>query len=207
MRDALHVAGVLAALSICTTAAQAAGAAPTLQNSATNAQGMTTIVSTLGTDPANPYDSSSGDGIAGASSALGFIQHHAVPFTPDHNYSVKAINLALGHISGVNGVSVSLNADNAGAPGAVLKKGRITGLPRFGTCCTIVSLAISGTPVTAGVQYWVVVKTDKTTADTYDAWDYNNIGAVGPYALYNGEGGWVVVSGQLTAFSVVGKRQ
>jgi len=45
---------------------------------------------------------------------------------------VRQVTIAVGCVSGTNGVYVSLNADNGGVPGAMIKKGNITDLPPFG---------------------------------------------------------------------------
>ena len=52
----------------------------------------------------------------------------------------------------------------------------------------------------------MVVKTDKRSADTWDAWNMNNTGAQGTFAFNTGTG-WQATSGPLSAFGVYGKKQ
>jgi hypothetical protein len=163
------------------------------------------IVNTFNSDAENAYNCCSGWTISAVGSIVGAQQDVAMPFTPSNNYAVKTITVAVGYVAGTNGVTVSLNADAGGLPGAVLRKGALTGLPVFGTCCTTVSIGGKGTPLTAGTQYWVVVKTDKKTADTWDAWNQNNIGLSGPFAFDNGTG-WQLTTGTTAAYSVLGKK-
>lgn len=204
----------LIALSIASTSAFAAGAAPqvttiapsgfvSVQARVPDYDVAATIVSTFNSDTANLYDCCQGWTISSEDSIVGARQDVAMPFTPGKNYAVKKITVGVGYVAGTNGVYVSLNADNGGVPGAVIKKGNPTGLPTFGTCCATVSIGGGGAPVTAGTQYWVVVKTTKKQPDTWDAWNINNIGASGPFAFNTGSG-WQTTSGTLGAFSVKG---
>lgn len=166
--------------------------------------GAKEIYSNFNTDVDNAYDCCNGWTVSAVGSILGFRQDVAMPFTPAKNYTVKTINVAVGWVAGTNGAAISLNEDSGGVPGAVIKKGSVTGLPTFGTCCVTASIGAKGAPVVAGTQYWVVVKTDKKTADTWDAWNFNNIGAAGTFAFDSGTG-WQLTSSTLGAFSVVGK--
>lgn len=166
--------------------------------------GLKDIVNTFNSDPNNAYDCCNGWTVSAAGSITGFQQDVAMPFTPDKNYAVKTITVAVGYVAGTNGATVSLNADAGGLPGAVIKKGVVTGLPTFGTCCVTASINGKGAPVTAGTQYWVVVKTDKKSADTWDAWNMNTIGASGAFAFNTGTG-WQLTSGPTSAYSVTGK--
>lgn len=220
MKVAFTVLGCLAALSMFSASAQATNAVATPDGRTTisagsfsgpvvprqfmHTQGMKVIADTFNSDPNNAYDCCSGWTVSATGSILGFQQYVAMPFTPDKNYSVKTITVAVGYVAGTNGATVSLNADAGGLPGAVIKKGALTGLPVFGTCCTTVSMGAKGSAVTAGTQYWVVVQTDKKTADTWDAWNYNNVGMSGAFAFDPGTG-WVLTSGPTSAYSVLGK--
>jgi hypothetical protein len=168
--------------------------------------GGKTIYSTYNSDVNNLYDCCSGWTISSEGSIVGARQDVAMPFTPSNNYAVKAITAAVGYVAGTNAVTISLNADAGGLPGAVLRKATVTGLPAFGGCCVTASIGGKGTPVTSGTQYWVVVKTDKKSPDTWDAWNLNNTGAQGTFAFNTGTG-WQATSGPLAAFSVSGKKQ
>jgi hypothetical protein len=188
-----------------TTIATGAGAAAVLPRQSLGVDGLKEIYSTYNTDPNNAYDCCSGWTISAEGSVVGARQDVAMPFTPSANYAVKTISVAVGYVTGTNGVTVSLNADAGGVPGGVIKKGHVTGLPTFGTCCVTVSIGTKGSPVNAGTQYWVVVKTDKKTPDTWDAWNMNNVGLQGTFAFNTGTG-WQASSGPLGAFNVVGKK-
>lgn len=165
--------------------------------------GTTEIYSTFNTDVDNAYDCCGGWTVSAVGSILGFRQDVAMPFTPAADGEVRAIHAAVGWVTGTNGVAISLNADSGGMPGAAIKKGSVTGLPVFGNCCVTASI-IGGAPVTAGTQYWVVVRTNKQSADTWDAWNYNNIGLAGTFAFNTGTG-WQLSSSSLSAFNVVGR--
>lgn len=168
--------------------------------------GLKEIYSTFNTDPDNAYDCCNAWTISAVGSIVGSLQDVAMPFTPSANYTVTAINVAVGYVTGTNGVAITLNADAGGVPGAAIKKGTVTGLPSFGSCCATASIGggADGAPVTAGTQYWVVVKTNKMSPDTWNAWNFNNVGARGTFAFNQG-GGWQLASDVLSAFSVMGK--
>ncbi|MFZ5550446.1 MAG: hypothetical protein ACOZJX_17255 [Pseudomonadota bacterium] len=216
MKEAFPLLSTLSALVVFSSAALAgAGATPdrTFIDAQTTAPvtarqlqlplGTTEIYSTFNTDLDNAYDCCGGWTVSAVGSILGFRQDVAMPFTPAADGEVRAIHAAVGWVTGTNGVAISLNADAGGMPGAAIKKGSVTGLPTFGTCCVTASI-IGGAPVTAGTQYWVVVRTNKQSADTWDAWNYNNIGLAGTFAFNTGTG-WQLSSSSLSAFNVVGR--
>jgi hypothetical protein len=188
-----------------TTIAAGAMTAPVMPRQSLGIDGLKEIYGTYNTDTNNAYDCCSGWTISSEGSIVGARQDVAMPFTPSANYAVKTITAAVGYVAGTNGVTISLNEDAGGLPGAVIKKGVVTGLPAFGSCCVTVSIGAKGSPVNAGTQYWVVVKTDKKTPDTWDAWNMNNIGMQGTFAFNTGAG-WQASSGPLSAFSVLGKK-
>lgn len=216
MKEAFPLLSTLAALAISSTSALAGpGAAPdrTFIDAQSAARvtarqpqlplGTTEIYSTFNTDVDNAYDCCGGWTVSAVGSILGFQQDVAMPFTPAADGTVRAIHAAVGWVTGTNGVAISLHADAGGLPGAALKKGSVTGLPVFGTCCVTASI-IGGAPVAAGTQYWVVVRTNKQSADTWNAWNYNNLGLAGTFAFNTGTG-WQLSSSSLSAFNVVGR--
>jgi hypothetical protein len=188
-----------------TTIAPGAAAAAVMPRQSLGVEGLREIYGTFNTDPNNAYDCCSGWTVSAEGSIVGARQDVAMPFTPNANYAVKTINVAVGYVAGTNGATVSLNADAGGVPGAVIQKGMVTALPTFGSCCVTVSIGGKGSPVNAGTQYWVVVKTSKKTADTWDAWNMNNVGMQGPFAFNTGTG-WQATSGPLSAFNVLGRK-
>lgn len=223
MKEAFKVLACVAALTLCSAQALAGGAgavatpdgrtviaagssnAPVVQRKI-KPFGVKEIYSTFNTNPDDAYNCCSGWTISAVGSIVGSLQDVAMPFTPDANYTVLAVDVAVGYVAGTNGVAITINEDAGGVPGAAIKKGTVTGLPSFGSCCVTATIGggAGGAPVTAGTQYWVVVKTNQVSWDTWNAWNHNNVGHVGTFA-YNTGAGWQVASDLLSAFSVMGK--
>lgn len=221
MRQAMVILGSLAAAIGISTVAYAADVVQTADGQITTASetsalqraqlpaanaGLKTFYSTFSAGPSNAYDAASGwTVVAEAASPFGQ-QHVAMAFTPSESGVVKTIHVAVGYMGGNNGVTVSLNSDAQGVPGTVLHKADVIDLPQFGTCCLTSSFSTKkGARLTAGTQYWVVVKTGKKTANTSAAWNHNNAGFVGTVAFDKGSG-WLARSGSVSAaFSVLGK--
>jgi hypothetical protein len=133
--------------------------------------GLVTIFSNLAAKyPKGQYWCCSGYNVMGPSQGE---QWMAAAFTPAADHTVTTIEVAVGYSQGkTNGVVLSLNSDNNGVPGKALKTWNASGLPRFGTCCTLVVKSDSaGIPVSAGKQYWVVLSTNSHELDTVDAWN------------------------------------
>jgi hypothetical protein len=133
--------------------------------------GLVTIFSNLAAKyPKGEYWCCSGYNVMGPAQGE---QWMAAAFTPAADHTVTTIEVAVGYSQGqTNGVVISLNRDNSGVPGKALKTWNASGLPRFGTCCTLVAKSDSaGIPVSAGKQYWVVLSTNSHESDTVDAWN------------------------------------
>ena len=133
--------------------------------------GLVTIFDNLAAKyPKGQYWCCSGYNVMGPSQGE---QWMAAAFTPAADRTVTTIEVAVGYSQGkTNGVVFSLNSDNNGVPGKALKTWNASGLPRFGTCCTLVVKSDSaGIPVSAGKQYWVVLSTNGHELDTVDAWN------------------------------------
>ncbi|MBQ0934453.1 choice-of-anchor R domain-containing protein [Ideonella paludis] len=198
---------ILVAVGICGSALATNAAATEPQQrprEVTHQQGLEEFVNTFNPNAAWAYDGGA-FGVSGVDSMLGR-EHAAMAFNPSKSYAVKAITVAVGYQFGTNGATVSLNSDAAGAPGAVLYQAAITDLPNLGTCCVTSMVKVKRkVNVTAGNQYWIVVKTGKKTADTGAGWNLNSIGAVGTFAVDFGDG-WQVHNGQTAAYSVSGTR-
>lgn len=161
------------------------------------------IYSNFNRDTAHKYDAG-GWSVVGPSTGFGE-QDMAMPFTPEQDATVTKVNVAVSLMSGTDGVSVGIYEDGGAVPGPFLKRRTVDGLPAFGGCCAVVSAHFSpGVPVTAGTKYWVVVRTNTRTTDTYAVWHHNSAGVVGPFAYRRG-GEWLVFpSGTPSAFSVLG---
>lgn len=135
--------------------------------------GLKTIYSNLGTGR-KVYNDSTSWTIGGAGSPVGQMWV-AEPFTPASDATVTRLKVAVGYVTGTNGVSIALANDKEGVPGKFLKQWFKTGLPNGGTCCVLqVENDVAGIPVKGGVQYWVVVKTSAKTNDTWDDFDFSN---------------------------------
>jgi len=154
-------------------------------------------------DGSNVYDCCIGLTVAGRASIVGRSAVTANAFEPGDNYTVTGIALALTHAAAPNIYNVSLNADNAGVPGAVLREWTVTNLAWFGTCCGVVVVrSWSALPITQGTRYWVVASTE--SHNTLGAWNLNSRGAVGPVAQQV-DGTWVPFGYVQGALAVYGK--
>ena len=147
-----------------------------------------------------------GYNVMGPNSGVG-VQWMAAAFTPSANHTVTQIDVGAGFSQGAtNGIVLSLNLDKNGKPGKALKTWNISGLPRFGACCVVISGTDAGISITGGKQYWVVLKTDKTELDTVDGWNFDDTDQVNSVTLasYSGTKWTVFQTTQGVAFAVRG---
>jgi hypothetical protein len=138
--------------------------------------GLVKIFSNLASEyPNGEFWCCTGYNIMGPSSGIGE-QWMAAAFTPHANHTVTKISVAVGYSQGTtNGAVLSLRQDNNGAPGKTLKGWTLSALPVFGTCCALAEASDpSGIPVSAGQQYWVVLRTNANQLDTVDAWNVDD---------------------------------
>lgn len=140
----------------------------------------------------NSYNCCSGWTIGGSGSPVGLVED-AQLFTSLVSGNANQITVALGFAAGDNGATISLWTDAGGAPGSNLS-GFITAPPApvFGTCCQFTSVTFAGVPITAGQQYFVVIEADNTT---WDAWNWNDTGAIGQLDQNSGSG-WNQFAGE-----------
>lgn len=177
-------------------------ALPIGQPHAAKIDSLTEIYSNFNSDDTNLYDCCAGWTVSTRDSVVHARFFVAMPFTPAANGSVRKVVLGTGWVSGLNAVNVSLRADDGGLPGELLKRYVATSLPAFGTCCETVTMMAKGVPVTAGMTYWVVVR---GTADTWAAWNFNTVGASGPFAFKtDAMSRWQSTADVLGAFRVLG---
>lgn len=128
----------------------------------------------------------------------------ASAFTPAKTARLHRIYIAVGFVAGaVNGVTVKLAKDAAGLPGAVMETWNLAALPAFGAGCpTDVAVSVRRPTLKKKVQYWLIARTNAATVGTWDAWNLNSIGDVGPLAS-NAGAGWVAAGMQTRgAFAV-----
>lgn len=167
--------------------------------------GLTTIAGNLSKYQNGVFFCCYGFTISGPTSIIGSTYWAAVPFTPTANSTVKKVEVAVGYVTGTNGVTVSVNADAGGVPGAQLAGGNFTGLENYGDCCQlVVASGHGGVAVNQGTQYWVVVSTSSGTSDTWDAWAFNSTDMrLFPIAGYN-NGVWSAGQNLLPGYAVLG---
>jgi hypothetical protein len=146
--------------------------------------------------------------IGGAKSKIGK-QWLAAPFVPAAARSATKVSLALTWSTGPNhALQVALATDVRNHPGKELWHARIApGLPTFNHCCTLQTIALAKpVALTAGVRYWIVVRTTPSALKTVDNWQNNITGAGGLISTNNGKGwGDAKLGTGLPAFAVYGK--
>lgn len=124
--------------------------------------------------PKGLFNKVAGRPVTGSANLIGYPQYWiGAAFTPAADVSVKRVQVAVSSANGTNAGVVALYDDNAGVPGNVLKAWHMSDLPAYGSCCTVTVKNATGVPLVGGHQYWVVVKTDNTSQDTYLSWNYN----------------------------------
>ena len=149
------------------------------------------------------YNSSRGLTISGTQSTPGFIEWGEA-FTPHARFDLAEIRMALGWVTGVNGVTVSLDTNNGSGPGTPLASWSFVGLPQFGTTNSIVHTMTfaNGIVLQPGQTYWLV--TAPFAANTQAVWNLNSTGVVGLGAVNFGNV-WLTTTGPSGAFEVLGK--
>ncbi|MGH9500795.1 MAG: hypothetical protein ACRD3L_16760 [Terriglobales bacterium] len=175
---------------------------------ADNDAGLTAIAGNLSKYPNGVFFCCYGFTISGPNSVIGATYWVGVPFTPSADSMVKKVEVSAAYVTGTNGVTLSVNSDAGGVPGAQLAGGNFTGLEAFGDCCQlVVASGKGGLPVKQGVQYWVVVSTSNATNDTWDAWAFNSTDMrLFPMAGY-ANGVWTAGQNLLPGYEVLGTIQ
>lgn len=171
-------------------------------------EGLTTIYSTLGSDPKNLYNYIDTWLVAGPNSVAGLASFIALPFTPTSNAHISEVRAAVLYYGvGADQVSLSIYADSKGHPGKLLAGPvKVTNLPHAFSCCQLAVADFSSVPVNGGTQYWVVADTPHSGqgSDFLGEW----AGAVSPVLMLAGnaaETGWVAFNGNgLPAGDVLG---
>jgi hypothetical protein len=178
-----------------------------------------TIVSNLASYRSGRYWAFEGSPVTGPDGERGFPENwRAVAFSPRANHTATVIEVAVGLVSGTNGLVLSLNRDKKGVPGSAMATTQLSNLPAFGTCCTIETATLAkGTPLKAGTQYWVVVSTNSSENTTNATWMFNDTDQVDSFleASYcpsdcGSASGWTpyqsdTVTGSALAYAVLGK--
>jgi|SRR6185437_6727617 len=169
--------------------------------------GLTKVFDNLSKYPDGVYWCCTSFIISGPDSQVGAQSWIGAPFTPNTDSTVTKIVLGLGHVSGKNSVDVTLNADSGGLPGSELAATTLTNLPDFPGCCAVMQAKFNGVSVSAGQQYWVIVKTDRKSSNTWAGWAFNDTEQVvlGNEAFNDGSGWQPLQSLTAAAFEVLGK--
>lgn len=185
-------------------------AAPTqaLISTKENGKGLVTIFSSLASKyPKGVYWCCTGYNVMGGNSGAG-VQWMGGAFTPAADHTLTRVEVAAGYSGqGANGVVISVNEDNGGAPGRAIKKWSVSGLPVFGTCCTIVvKTDNTGIALAGGRQYWIVLSTNSSETETVDGWNVSDADQVDQAitASYDGSSWHVFQAAPGLAFAVEG---
>ncbi len=160
-----------------------------------------TVFSNFG--PSDSFNTQAGHSISGSKSPLGETITAAMGFTPQGNFTLSQIDVAVAHFSGVDDVVLTLNGDSGGIPGAIMESWTLTGLPNFGGDYSPIALAsIPGVMLNAGQTYWLEASAGDPT--NLSVWNENSIGETGPMDEYF-SGGWHEFANRTQgAFDVIG---
>ena len=171
------------------------------------APGMTKLFDNLSKYPDGVYWCCTSSIVSGPDSEFGSQSWIAAPFTATANLTVTKIVLGLSLVSGTNNVVVTLNGDRAGLPGKELASTTVSNLPDFPGCCGVTQATFDGVSVSAGQQYWVVVKTNNQDKNTLAGWNFNDTEQVtlGNEAINTGSGWQPLETLAAAAFRVLGK--
>jgi hypothetical protein len=154
---------------------------------ATPAQADQVILSNLG--PGDSYRGSDGWPLGISGEGTDYFGSGCAFTVGATSVELATIQLAVGHITGTNSLTINFDADSGGSPGATIESFTINGaMPNFGSYSSdhlVKVTSVLHPLLTAGSQYWVVlsVPNDGTSAA---AWNWNSIGDFGPFVLYNG---------------------
>jgi hypothetical protein len=161
------------------------------------------IFSNIGPTSGDAYYESSGYNVDGPTNSADLSEQWiGVPFTPRVDAHVEQLQASIGLVSGTSLVQIGLYSDNSGTVGTQLAVGETATMPAFGTCCTLATVKITPTAVTAGTQYWIVGLPDDTNApDFYGAWMGSNEANIGADVA---QGGWETFNGLVPAAAARG---
>ncbi len=133
----------------------------------------------------------------------------AVPFTPAANYTAKKIQVSVGFVTGLNGVTVSLNADSGGLPGAATGERRLTGPVRAMASAAPGGCAGGGgLPVNPGHTVLGGSEHRQHHNTTFDAWAFNSTDMRRPIRsrrIAQAAGVWAASEGLLPGYAVYGQ--
>jgi PEP-CTERM motif len=100
--------------------------------------------------------------------------------------NLSEIEVAAGLMRGTNQLTIDLDADSGGSPGAVIESFTIkNAMPGFGTVSMnnlVTATSVLHPLLTAGTQYWVVLSVPDDGL-TWAAWNLNSTGDTGPVVI------------------------
>jgi len=163
---------------------------------------LQTIYTDFGPTTTDYYNDTTGYYVLGPDNTVGDTQQAiGLPFTPKADAHVTQLQAAIGYISGTSAVDIGLYSDASGTPGTLLAAGHSTTIPDFGACCTVVSVNIVSTAVTAGTQYWIVASSDTHGPDFGGVWQASNLYNI---AGNESDSGWFTFSANVPAGAAKG---
>lgn len=167
----------------------------------------TTIFNNIGSAyPLGAYWCCTGGTVSGPLSVIGDEFWEAAGFTPSKDGTITKVKVAVGYVTGnTTDVVLTVSADAGGVPGKILKKWKASGLPTFGSCCTVTTKKNAGVKVTAGTLYWITVQTE-ADSDIWAAFNLNDTDQVDPMpTAFAQAGAWQGYQGvPAFAFAVIG---
>jgi hypothetical protein len=156
-----------------------------LWSGAIPARADSVIFSNLG--PGNSYQGGTGYTLGAPTSSDYYVTANAFTVGAT-SMNLAAIELAAGIVQGTNQLTIDLDADSGGAPGAVIESFTInSAMPQFGSVSSdnlVTATSVLQPLLTAGTQYWVVLSVPDD-GTTWAAWNENSIGDTGPVAQYD----------------------
>jgi hypothetical protein len=150
---------------------------PSVKRTVDSDAGLVKIFDNIGTAyPKGSYWCCEGYTIFGPTAISGAPEYwEAGAFTPSANHTVTKVKVAVGYVEGANALVLGLYSDANGVPGTAIKTWHLSNMPGFGSCCIVETKRDgAGIPVTAGTQYWIVLKTNKNSSNTFAAWNVND---------------------------------
>jgi hypothetical protein len=155
------------------------------------------VYSNLG--PGDTYQPAVGWTVAGPSAAIAAQEVAGVFTVSGADYVLTSLELALWHIEGDRTITIHLNENSSGLPGAVIESFLVALSPGP----EIVTLTSLLTPLLSnGSTYWIT--TEAGADDTWAAWNWNDQSALGWAVSLDGGASWQSVDTTSPAFRVNG---
>ena len=150
--------------------------------------------------PNGEFQTGSGATIGGSGSSVGYISQ-GNGFTSAASGQITAMTIAYGWVNGTNSTTFNLYQDSAGSVGALMASWNVANSPNFGSGSTITINNVNpAATLVNGNAYWLIAE---AATDSWQAWNFNSIGDVGPTALRsNPNDPYGTTTGDRSAFKV-----